>query len=149
MAQESKKPEWFEIAESDNAAAAVTKVDKKLTLLTAFAAVAIIGAGVFFANASEPTSANAKNLSPASVVTPTTASAPVSAKPSPTSATTSELMGVADPSLNGMAKSTELGEEGHDFGEGKHHEGIGHNHAHEHDHENEDEHDFEDEVKAN
>ena len=52
MAPEGEKPEWFEITESDNAAADIRKVNKKLPAIALLATAAIIGAGAIFANAS-------------------------------------------------------------------------------------------------
>jgi hypothetical protein len=47
-----KKPEWFSLIESDAPSAQVRKVEKRLPVATAFAALAIVATGAFFANAS-------------------------------------------------------------------------------------------------
>lgn len=116
MTQEPRKPEWFEIAESDNAAAAVTKVDKKLTVLAAVVAGGIIAAGAFFANASGSPTANAENVSPVAAVasaTPTTSTTTAS----PTTST-----GIANPSQSGI-QAPNGGEDEHDFGDRPDHDG--------------------------
>jgi hypothetical protein len=47
-----KKPSWFALIESDAPSAQVRKVDKKLPAANAFAALAIVASGTFFANSS-------------------------------------------------------------------------------------------------
>lgn len=47
-----KKPAWFVLIESDAPSAQVRKVDKKLPAATAFAALAIVASGTFFASGS-------------------------------------------------------------------------------------------------
>ena len=135
MTLEPKKPEWFEIAESDNASAAVTKVNKKLPAIAVVVAGAIIGAGAFFANASESPTANAENVSAVAAVasaTPSTAATPATAAPatSPTTKTTT-AKGVANPAQGGIQAPQGRGDDDGDreFGghEGReHHEGGEH-----------------------
>jgi hypothetical protein len=127
MTQEPKKPEWFEIAESDNAAAAVTKVDKKLTVLTAVVAGGIIAAGAFFANATESPVANAENVSQVAVAASTTpalnATTP-SATQAPKSALSSATpLAIANPSQGGIqAPSGRGGDDDDDDERGEHRE---------------------------
>ena len=80
MVPEAEKPEWFEIADSDNSTAPASKVNKKLPIVAVLVTGAVIGAGAFFANASE-SNANAESS--------TQTTAPVTSNSSP---------GVADPS---------------------------------------------------
>lgn len=54
-----KKPEWFEIAEGDDASAGIQKVNKKLPIAALAAVGVIIAAGAVFANVSEEPSATA------------------------------------------------------------------------------------------
>ena len=131
MTLEPKKPEWFEIAEGDNASAAVTKVNKKLPAIAVVVAGAIIGAGAFFANASESPTANAENVSPVAAVasaTPSTSASLATAAPS-TSPTTSK--GIANPAQGGIQAPQGRGDDDGDreFGD---HEGREHHEGGEH-----------------
>jgi hypothetical protein len=119
MTLEPKKPEWFEITESDNASAAVTKVNKKLPVIAVLATAAIIGAGAFFANASESPSANAENVSPVAAATPS-ASATSAPSASPTAST-----GIANPAPGGIQapQGRGDGDGDHEFGDRPHHDG--------------------------
>jgi hypothetical protein len=121
MTQDPKKPEWFEIAESDNAAAAVTKVDKKLTVLAAIVAGGIIAAGAFFANATESTPAQADNVSP---IAATTAAVSPSTNSTTPSGTTAPL-GVENPSQSGI-QAPNGGEEEDEFGDRPDHDDEDH-----------------------
>ncbi len=131
MTQEPKKPEWFEIAESDNASAAVTKVNKKLPVIAVFATAAIIGAGAFFANASESPTANAENVSPVAAVASATPSTSASSAPaaSPTAST-----GIANPAQGGIQAPQGRGDDDEDreFGDRPHHDGDGDRDGREH-----------------
>ena len=128
MTQEPKKPEWFEIAESDNASAAVTKVNKKLPVIAVLATAAIIGAGAFFANASESPTANAENVSPVPAVASTSpsASASASATTAPSASPTSSK-GIANPAQGGIQapQGRGDGDGDHEFGDRPHHDGDG------------------------
>ncbi len=120
MTQEPKKPEWFEIAESDNAAAAVTKVDKKLTVLAAIVAGGIIAAGAFFANASGSPTANAENVSKVAAI--------VSASPSTTATnapSANPTTSITNPSQGGIPEPQGRGDEDGDreFGDRPDHDG--------------------------
>ena len=53
MSEEMKKPEWFELADSDAPSAQVRKVNKKLPVAAVVITGAIIATGAFFASASE------------------------------------------------------------------------------------------------
>jgi hypothetical protein len=130
MTLEPKKPEWFEIAESDNASAAVTKVNKKLPVIAVLATAAIIGAGAFFANASESPTANAENVSPVAAVASTSPSASASAATAPSASPTSSK-GIANPAQGGIQapQGRGDGDGDHEFGD---HEGRDHHEGGEH-----------------
>ena len=49
---ESKKPEWFELLDGDAPSAQVSKVNKKLPVIAALVAGAVIASGALFAGAS-------------------------------------------------------------------------------------------------
>lgn len=119
MTQEPNKPEWFEIAASDNASAAVTKVDKKLTVLAALVAGGIIAVGAFFANATESTPAKAESVSPIAAATAAAASPSTS---STTPGGTTAPSGVENPSQSGI-QAPKGGDEDHEFGEHHDHDG--------------------------
>ena len=128
MTLEPKKPEWFEITESDNASAAVTKVNKKLPVIAVLATAAIIGAGAFFANASESPTANAENVSQVAAATPS-ASATSAPSASPTASP-----GIANPAQGGIQapQGRGDGDGDHEFGDRPHHDGDGDRDGREH-----------------
>lgn len=53
MSAESNKPEWFQIADSDNANAPELKASKRLPAVAVLVTGAVIATGAFFASASE------------------------------------------------------------------------------------------------
>lgn len=78
-----KKPEWFSLIENDAPSAQVRKVDKRLTVSTALAALAIAASGALFTSVSR---------TPDSSATEASAGAQKMISPS---------IGVVDPTLNG------------------------------------------------
>lgn len=53
-----RKPEWFELADSSAESAQVRKINKVLPSIAVLVSAAVIGAGAFFANASESSSSS-------------------------------------------------------------------------------------------
>ena len=98
-----KKPAWFALIESDAPSAQVRKVDKKLPVATAFAALAIVASGTFFANGSSSSeSPAAATLASSSGVTSVADSMNGSSKAiSAKQAAPQSVNAIADPSLNG------------------------------------------------
>ncbi len=98
-----KKPAWFALIESDAPSAQVRKVDKKLPVATAFAALAIVASGTFFANGSSTSeSPAAGTLASSSGVTSVDDSMNGSSKAiSAKQAAPQSVNAIADPSLNG------------------------------------------------
>ena len=98
-----KKPAWFALIESDAPSAQVRKVDKKLPAATAFAALAIVASGTFFANGSStsesPISSTLANSSGVTSVDDSMngSSKAISAK----QAAPQSVNAIADPTLNG------------------------------------------------
>jgi hypothetical protein len=58
----SKKPEWFELLDSDAPSAQVTKVDKKLPIIAALVTGAVIASGALFAGASAEDTGNQSSV---------------------------------------------------------------------------------------
>lgn len=98
-----KKPAWFALIESDAPSAQVRKVDKKLPVATAFAALAIVASGTFFANGSSTSeSPAAGTLASSSGVTSVDDSMNGSSKAiSAEQAASQSVNAIADPSLTG------------------------------------------------
>jgi hypothetical protein len=98
-----KKPAWFVLIESDAPSAQVRKVDKKLPAATAFAALAIVASGTFFANGSSTSqSPAAGTLASSAGVTSVDDSINGSSKAiSAKQAAPQAVNAIADPSLNG------------------------------------------------
>jgi hypothetical protein len=98
-----KKPAWFALIESDAPSAQVRKVDKKLPAATAFAALAIVASGTFFANGSSTSqSPAAGTLASSAGVTSVDDSINGSSKAiSAKQAAPQSVNAIADPSLNG------------------------------------------------
>ena len=98
-----KKPAWFVLIESDAPSAQVRKVDKKLPAATAFAALAIVASGTFFANGSSTSqSPAAGTLASSAGVTSVDDSINGSSKAiSAKQAAPQSVNAIADPSLNG------------------------------------------------
>ncbi len=98
-----KKPAWFALIESDAPSAQVRKVDKKLPVATAFAALAIVASGTFFANGSSTSeSPAAGTLASSSGVTSVDDSMNGSSKAiSAKQAAPQSVNAIADPTLNG------------------------------------------------
>ena len=98
-----KKPAWFALIESDAPSAQVRKVDKKLPAATAFAALAIVASGTFFANGSSTSeSPAAGTLASSSGVTSVDDSMNGSSKAiSAKLAAPQSVNAIADPTLNG------------------------------------------------
>jgi hypothetical protein len=98
-----KKPAWFALIESDAPTAQVRKVDKKLPAATAFAALAIVASGTFFANGSSTSdSPAAGTLASSSGVTSVDDSMNGSSKAISTKqAAPQSVNAIADPTLNG------------------------------------------------
>lgn len=93
-----EKPEWFSLIENDAPSAQVRRVDKRLTLSTAFAALAIAASGALFAGAATTSDGSAVQAS-----APETSALPVQG--AITSAGVEKIsapsIGIADPTLNG------------------------------------------------
>lgn len=102
MSDEMKKPEWFELADSDAPAAQVKKVNKKLPIAAVLITGAVIATGAFFASASE-NDASAEGISQPSLASSTTAGttpgANTSSDPAAPNATTP---GIQDPTQGGV-----------------------------------------------
>ena len=98
-----KKPAWFALIESDAPSAQVRKVDKKLPAATAFAALAIVASGTFFANSSSTSeSPTTSTLASSTGVTPVDDSMNGSSKAiSSKQAAPQSVNAIADPTLNG------------------------------------------------
>jgi len=98
-----KKPAWFALIESDAPSAQVRKVDKKLPAATAFAALAIVASGTFFANGSSTSqSPAAGTLASSSGVTSVDDSINGSSKAiSAKQAAPQSVNAIANPTLNG------------------------------------------------
>lgn len=117
-----QKPEWFQIADADNAAS-TRKISKGLPIMALVAVAAIIGVGAVVAQPQEQTPANATETVAPVVVDPTQTSAknesvaPAASVPSASKAPVTP--GVANP----LGKKPKNGEhEGREDGE---HEGGG------------------------
>jgi hypothetical protein len=119
------KPEWFEMAENDARSSDVRKVNKKLPALAVLITSAVIGAGAFFANASE-SDANAEQVVTQSVATTSPSPSPsVSTTSNPVAQTSASPSAIADPSQGGIKAPTGRGDddnEGEDR-KGEHREG--------------------------
>ena len=102
MSENMKKPEWFELADSDARSAHVAKVNKKLPIAALLITSAVIATGAFFASASE-NKASAEGISqspaPSSAVASATPDATTSNDPAASSATTP---GIQDPTQGGV-----------------------------------------------
>jgi len=98
-----KKPAWFVLIESDAPSAQVRKVDKKLPAATAFAALAIVASGTFFASGSSTSESPATStLASSAGVTSVDDSINGSSKAiSAKQAAPQAVNAIADPSLNG------------------------------------------------
>ena len=98
-----KKPAWFALIESDAPSAQVRKVDKKLPAATAFAALAIVASGTFFASGSSTSESPATStLASSAGVTSVDDSINGSSKAiSAKQAAPQAVNAIADPSLNG------------------------------------------------
>lgn len=98
-----KKPAWFALIESDAPSAQVRKVDKKLPAAIAFAALAIVVSGTFFANSSSTSESPATStLASSTGVTPVDDSMNGSSKAiSSKQAAPQSVNAIADPTLNG------------------------------------------------
>jgi hypothetical protein len=101
---EPQKPEWFELLDGDAPSAQVTKINKKLPLIAAVVAGAVIASGAIFAGASEEqtiapqSSSVAINQVDNSTSTPATNSPSVATtNPSAPSATIAPAGGVQAP----------------------------------------------------
>ena len=138
MVPEAQKPEWFEMAESDDASAAVTKVNKKLPAIAVLVTGVIIGAGAFFANASE-SNANAESItqmvasatsSPAATdPTANSSNTPSTGVQSPGATAIPSQGGIANPSQGGIQAPN--GRDGDRDGDGEHRFGDGDGDRHE------------------
>jgi hypothetical protein len=97
-----KKPSWFALIESDAPSAQVRKVDKKLPAATAFAALAIVASGTFFANSSSTSESPATStLASSTGVTPVDDSMNSSSKAiSAKQVAPQSVNPIADPTLN-------------------------------------------------
>ena len=137
-ASKPEKPEWMQIAESDNASSNVRKVDKRLTLGTLVSVGAIVIAGSLFANASDEPNAVA-GITPVATTSSSTASAPTpQSEPSKASSTTPvatpQASKIQAPSIAQMPKGG--GDDDDDEHEGR--EGRGDHRERGEDHDNED-----------
>jgi hypothetical protein len=125
MSENMNKPEWFELAEGDNSSAQVKKVNKKLPAVAVLITGAVIAAGAFFANASEPNANASQNSGAQTLPAASSPSASASASPSTSSSTPS---GIASPGAGGMqdpSKGGAPGDDGDGPRDGRHHFGGG------------------------
>jgi len=118
-----RKPEWFELAESDAQSTSVRKVNKKLPAIAVLITGAILGAGALFANGSG-SDANAEQAVTQTVATSSPASSPAS---SPTTSASATPTAIANPAHGGIQAPTGRGDDGD--GEGDHHKGDREDHV--------------------
>jgi hypothetical protein len=111
-----KKPAWFALIECDAPSAQVRKVDKKLPAATAFAALAIVASGTFFANSSSTSESPATStLASSTGVTPVDDSMNGSSKAiSAKQAAPQSVNAIAAPTLNGGGDDEDDDREGDD-----------------------------------
>lgn len=103
MSEEMKKPEWFELADSDAPSAQVAKVNKKLPIAALLITGAVIATGAFFASASE-NDASAEGVSQTSAAAPSTNTTTPDAATANNSATPSApaAPGIQNPNQGGV-----------------------------------------------
>ena len=129
MSENMKKPEWFELADSDEPSAQVAKVNKKLPIAAILITGAVIATGAFFASASE-NNASAEGVtqvtSPSSAAAGATPDASASSTPSASNGVTTP--GIQDPTQGGVPapganRGDGDGDRGHEWGERREHDG--------------------------
>ena len=112
---DNKKPEWFNLIDSDAPSARVTKINKKLPAMAILISAGVIATGTFFASSSEPTAQAEVTSTPTAITsvdksTPANSAAPTAktvstAKPS-ASATPTVTESVKNPAQGGVALPT-------------------------------------------
>lgn len=113
-----KKPEWFELLDGDAPSAQVIKINKKLPVIAALVAGAVIASGALFSGASAESSTGQSAV--ASIGQSSNSPTPTSS--SSTSAAVANSL-AKDPAVGIQAPGSNVGEDGdderHERGEGR------------------------------